>query len=487
MIGARRPPAFVGTWAAVWVLAVGLQLGLGFGSDATFHSPHLIFWIVVIGAGGCAVVSIAIVVRAFVERVAETALLGSFLTGVSLLPLAHGLLIPGVLYGENDGVVLSVQLAVPIAGVVLLPLLRPDRALARWRIWVCAHLVLVTATAGLLLLAPDALPAATTGSLPAVGFALGALAICLALSVRQLRLALISRRWPALAISAGIALVGAAPMIFVAGSLFGAAFWSAHVLDITGVLLASVTALVAHRRGATLRDVLAPIEATTPLRALEIGLDPVVHELVADLERKDPITRDHVIRTARLAVLVATEMGLPPAEVRDVGLGAILHDIGKLAVPDEILNKSGPLDEDEFAVMRTHTVTGDAKVRSSPTLRGAAPFVRGHHERVDGRGYPDGLRGDDIPLGARIVAACDAWDAMSHTRQYREGMDHYRVEAILREHQGSQWDADVIGVLLGLGDHSRTQLDSAALDRVGREMPETHAEPLACCREALPV
>ena len=487
MTGARRPISFVGTWVAVWVSALGLQLGLGFGSEATFRSPHLIFWIVVVGAGGCAVVSVLVVARAFAEGTAETALLGSFLTGVSLLPLAHGLLIPGVLYGENNGVVLSVQLAVPIAGIVLLPLLRPDRAARHWRIWVCGNLLLVASIAVFLLLAPDALPAATTGSLPAVGFAVGAVAICIALSLRQLRLATISQRWPALAISAGLALIGAAPMVFIAGSVFGAAFWSAHVLDISGVFLAAITAAVAHRRGATLRDLLAPIEATTPLRSLEIGLDPIVHELVADLERKDAITRDHVIRTARLSVLVATEMGLSPAEIRDVGLGAILHDIGKLSIPDAVLNKPGRLDDGEFEVMKTHAVAGYETVRASPTLRGAAPFVRGHHERVDGRGYPDGLRGDDIPFGARIVAACDAWDAMSHTRQYRAGMDHDRVEAILREHRGAQWDAEVVDVLLGLGDRSRAQLESDTLDRVGREQPEAHTDIGTCCRDALPV
>lgn len=487
MFGAHRPTGFVATWAAVWILGLALQLGLGFASDATFGSPHLIFWIVVVGASGCTAVSVVVVARATAEGVAETALLGSFLTGVSLLPLAHGFLIPGVLYGENHAVVLSSQLAVPVAGVALLPLLRPDRSVRRWRAWVGGHLLLVLSITAFLLIAPDALPAASTGSIPAVGLALVALVVCFALSLRQLRLALISQRWPALAIATGIALVGAAPMVFIAGSLFGAAFWSAHILDISGVTFAAVTAALAHRRGATVRDLLAPIEATTPLRSLEIGLDPIVHQLVADLERKDAVTRDHVIRTARLSVLVATEMGLSPAEVRDVGLGAILHDIGKLTIPDAILNKPGRLDHAEFELMKTHTTEGFEKVRTSSSLQGAAPFVRGHHERVDGRGYPDGLSGDHIPLGARIVAACDAWDAMSHTRQYREGMSRDRVEAIMREHRGAQWDSAVIDVLLALGERSRAELESDRLNDVGRDLPESHTEADTCCRDALPI
>jgi putative nucleotidyltransferase with HDIG domain len=465
-------------WGLAWIAAAGSQLALGLGTDATYVNEELIFAVVIVAASLCAVFSIAVIVRGFREGIAELALLGSFLTATSLLPLAHAFLIPGVLYGPNPAATTTVQLAVPISGIALLPLLRPSGRATRWREFVLAHLAATVLFAAAMLLWPNLAPAAETGSAPAIALSALALIIALAASAHYLRLAIISQHWHAMTIALGLVLIGTAPLVFIAGGPFSAAFWVSHILDVTGVLFAAGTGLIAFRRGATADALLAPLDGATPLRSLEIGLDPLVHRLVADLDEKDPITREHVVRTARLAVLVASELHLAPLEVRNVGLGAILHDIGKLEIDDAILQKPDRLSDDEFDAMKAHTVTGDRMVRASTVLDPAAPFVRGHHERVDGRGYPDRLAGDDIPLGARIVAACDAFDAMSHTRQYREGMDRDRVVSILREHQGAQWDTRVVEALLRVIDNE-AEID--VLADVGRVGDQT------CCHDALPV
>jgi putative nucleotidyltransferase with HDIG domain len=479
------------TWIiGLWVVALATLLLSSVASDQVWHAPLLLFWVVVIGAGACAVFAAVLVGRAFVSGSAETALFGSFVWAVSILPLAHGLLTPGVLYDANEAFVLSVQLAIPVGAISILPLAFPrsrsaNRMVARWRSLVPAHMAAAGATAIALLVWPDAIPAAPTGGPAAIALALGSMVVAGGLSWRHAGLAVISGSRAAFAVAVGLVLVGSVPSIFLAADGFGLAFWLAHLFDIVGVFLAAALAMVAYRRSGTLVQLLTAVEAVTPLHALEIGLDDVVHRFVADLDEKDEITRDHVVRTARLAVEVSVELRLPPSEIRLVGIGAILHDVGKLMVPDEILTKPGRLTADEFAVVQAHAQAGAELVASSPVLAEVTEIVRGHHERIDGDGYPQGLTGEHIPLGARIVSACDAFDAMANTRQYRAGMGRDRALAVLREHAGSQWDTEVVAALERVALRHEV-LDGGVLDRVGRDVAPDDQHHWCSCRDALP-
>ncbi len=480
------------TWiVGLWFVALATLLLTSVASDTVWHAPVVLFWVVVIGAGGCAVFAAALVVRAFASASPENALFGSFVWAISVLPFAHGLLTPGVLYGENAAFVSSVQLAIPVGAISVLPLAIPrsrlaNRVASRWRWLVPAHMGASAAVAVVLLVWPDAVPAATTGSPAAIAIALGSMMVAGALSWRHAGLAMISGSRAAFAVAVGLVLVGSVPVIFLAADGFGVAFWLAHLFDIAGVFLAATLAMVAYRRSGTLTQLLTAVEAVTPLRSLEVGLDDVVHRFVAELDRKDQITRDHVVRTARLAVEVSTELRLPPTEVRLVGIGAILHDVGKLMVPDEILAKPGRLTAEEFAVVRTHAQAGADLVTSSPVLTEVSEIVRGHHERIDGDGYPQGLSGERIPLGARIVSACDAFDAMANTRQYRTGMGRDRALAVLREHAGSQWDTEVVAALERVALRHDV-LDAGVLDRVGRDVAIETSDHWCSCRDALPI
>jgi putative nucleotidyltransferase with HDIG domain len=474
----------------VWIVALTTLLLTSVTTDVVWYQPVLLFWVVVIGAGACAVFAAVLVVRAFASATAETALFGSFVWAISILPFAHGLLTPGVLYDANEAFALSVQLAIPVGAISILPLALPrsrrsNRMAARWRTLVPAHMGATAILTIVLLVSPDSIPAAPTGSPAAIAIAVASMAVAGGLSWRHAGLAMISGSWAAFAVAVGVVLVGSVPSIFFAADGFGAAFWLAHVFDIVGVFLAAILAMVAYRRSGTLTQLLETVEAVTPLHSLEVGLDDIVHRFVAELDRKDQITRDHVVRTARLAVEVSTELRLPPADVRLVGIGAILHDVGKLMVPGELLAKPGSLTADEFAVIKTHAQLGADLVSTSPVLGPVTEIVRGHHERIDGAGYPQGLSGDRIPLGARIVSTCDAFDAMANTRQYREGMGRDRALTILREHAGAQWDADVVAALERVvGRHDL--LDAGVLDRVGRDVVLDDAHHWCSCRDALP-
>jgi HD-GYP domain-containing protein (c-di-GMP phosphodiesterase class II) len=152
----------------------------------------------------------------------------------------------------------------------------------------------------------------------------------------------------------------------------------------------------------------------------------------------------HVERVGELSAAVARILGLSEHETRRIALAGRLHDIGKAAIPTAILGKPGPLDEHEWHYMRQHTVIGERMVLASATLAETAPLIRSSHERVDGNGYPDRLHGTSIPLGARIIAVCDAFDAMTSDRVYRQALGTRAALAELTRHAGSQFDPTVV-------------------------------------------
>jgi HD-GYP domain-containing protein (c-di-GMP phosphodiesterase class II) len=141
-------------------------------------------------------------------------------------------------------------------------------------------------------------------------------------------------------------------------------------------------------------------------------------------------------------------LGLRRDELDELARAAQLHDLGKLAVPDEILLKPGPLDEREWAFVRQHTIVGERILRASPALRSVATIVRSAHEHWDGSGYPDGLVGEDIPLAARIVCACDSYDAMTSDRPYREALPPEEALNELMRLAGAQFDPNIVRVVV---------------------------------------
>ncbi len=175
----------------------------------------------------------------------------------------------------------------------------------------------------------------------------------------------------------------------------------------------------------------------------------VIAALAEALLERDRYTGEHSESVVDLVDAVARGLGLPAAEADHVKAAALLHDIGKVAIPDDILNKPGPLDDDEWKVMREHPAIGERILRAIPGMGPIARIVRHEHERFDGAGYPDGISGDQIPIGARIILACDAYHAMTSDRPYRKGMSHADAVRELSEHAGSQFDPKVTELLIG--------------------------------------
>jgi diguanylate cyclase (GGDEF)-like protein/putative nucleotidyltransferase with HDIG domain len=183
-------------------------------------------------------------------------------------------------------------------------------------------------------------------------------------------------------------------------------------------------------------------------QGLEESYVGTAEALAAALEAKDDYTADHARSIAELAVAVGQELGLDDAAVRDLRFGAVFHDIGKIAIPDAILNKPGPLTDEEHRIMERHPVAGEQILRPVPFFADVRRIVRHDHERWDGTGYPDGLRGPQIPLGARIVFVVDAYHAMVSDRPYREAIPEPDAREELRRSAGSQFDPDVVEAFL---------------------------------------
>lgn len=199
-----------------------------------------------------------------------------------------------------------------------------------------------------------------------------------------------------------------------------------------------------------------------------------VTAVVEALERRDPYTGGHVRRVVAYSVLLGCEMGLNREELRDLHLAATLHDVGKVAIPDRILGKTSPLDPDEAEIMRGHPVEGAAIVShlDKPwVLHG----VRSHHERVDGKGYPDGLTDPEIPQAARIIAVADTYDAMTTNRPYRTGLPHERAAAEILGSAGTQLCPRVVAAFRALCDAGRFSLESA--EEVVREISDENPQP----------
>jgi putative nucleotidyltransferase with HDIG domain len=166
------------------------------------------------------------------------------------------------------------------------------------------------------------------------------------------------------------------------------------------------------------------------------------------VEMQDAYTANHANEVADLALRVGERMGIGGVELDRLRYGALLHDVGKIGVPAEILRKPGPLTPDERARMDEHTAIGARMLERIPFLAPVAPLVRAAHERHDGGGYPDGLRGGEIPRGAMVIAACDAFHAMTSDRPYREAMSVEAAEAELRANAGTQFAPQVVEALL---------------------------------------
>ncbi|MGB9203372.1 MAG: HD domain-containing phosphohydrolase [Terriglobales bacterium] len=189
------------------------------------------------------------------------------------------------------------------------------------------------------------------------------------------------------------------------------------------------------------------------LSELEKSYDITLEALGDALDLKDAETFGHTRRVTAFTIALASRMGLPKEQIRVIARGAFMHDIGKMAIPDKILNKPGKLTDDEMAIMREHAYLGYNMLRKIPFLAEAAEIVYAHQERYDGTGYPRRLKGDEIPLGARMFSIADTLDAMTMDRAYRPAQSFQAAREEIERWSGRQFDPEIVKIFLETPDH----------------------------------
>jgi HD-GYP domain-containing protein (c-di-GMP phosphodiesterase class II) len=181
---------------------------------------------------------------------------------------------------------------------------------------------------------------------------------------------------------------------------------------------------------------------------VNLSSEQVIIALAAAAEAKDAYTESHPQRVANTALHLGSRLGFQESDLIALYRGGLIHDIGKIAVPEAILRKPGPLNAGEERQMRAHTIIGEGIVKPLPSAADLLPIIRHHHERFDGGGYPDGLAGHKIPLLARIVSVCDAYDALASDRPYRARLNPQEAIETLMRGAGQQWDRELVSLLL---------------------------------------
>jgi HD-GYP domain-containing protein (c-di-GMP phosphodiesterase class II) len=225
-------------------------------------------------------------------------------------------------------------------------------------------------------------------------------------------------------------------------------WWYYHLLMLAAVGLAVRALLVERSRGQSFRSIIeAALQLEVSVEIEEFDVEAVA-ALVAAVEVKDRETQGHNHRVAELCVRIGRELGMSASELRTLARSGLLHDVGKLGIPDAILHKQGPLSEADWTVMKTHPEIGLRILKRCGHFRRELLAVLYHHERIDGSGYPHGLAGDAIPVEARIVAVADTYDVLTSDRPYRNARTEGEAIATAEQEAGAHLDRRMVGALL---------------------------------------
>ena len=446
-----RRDAFLPLLIACGVVAVLPPALIHFVSrDQVMLSSGTHFWSVVLSSVLATLAGIALSYGGWRRGDARAVLVGTAFTVMASLLLVHGFASPGFIVEMNGVVSLTGAATLPVGGVILalsaLPSTRSPRAVTPL-LWLQGGLMVGVVALGLIALwLPELVPnVPDPASLPAIALLVVGLGFYGLLALRALHTVLLTRRRADLGVFVGLVWLAGALVPALMQSYLDLSWWLGHGLEVAGVLLVGVPVAADLFRASPSRPLAGDLSGAEIVSAEEAFLGSQVGGLVRRLAAKDAYTEGHTRRVALLAVEVGEELGLPPARLRELATGGLLHDIGKLAVPDEVLKKPGKLDDDEYAVVQKHAIWGDALLGRLGFSSRIRRLVRDHHERLDGTGYPHGATA--LSLETRVLAVCDVYDALRSDRVYREAWVHERAIALLRHEAEAKFDARCVEAL----------------------------------------
>jgi HD-GYP domain-containing protein (c-di-GMP phosphodiesterase class II) len=418
----------------------------------TYNAP-LHFYAVGFSALVAAVAAAGLTVIGARRGDTRTVVVGTAFAAMASLLALHGLSTPGYLVGNNGVIALTGGATLPVGAVILAcsAFLQPHR-IVNMRPLILAELALtalILALGGSALIWPKFVPSVPAPNSPA---AMAVLAIGLVsfglLAWRALRTFLLTQRGLDLAVLVGIAWLGTAtvPALMMDFSRLG--WWMGHEIELDGILLVGVAVAIDFARAAQSRPLSGDLGGADLVAAEDVFLGSHVRALTVRLAEKDEYIERHTRRVALRAVQVGELLGLSGNRLRSLAIGGLVHDIGKLSIPDEILKKPGALNSEEYALVQRHPAWGR---RLLAELGGFSDAVRelvlNHHERLDGTGYPRGLADSELSLDVRILAVCDVYDALISRRVYRPAWSHEDAIALLRAEAGTAFDERCVHAL----------------------------------------
>jgi HD-GYP domain-containing protein (c-di-GMP phosphodiesterase class II) len=424
-------------------------------SDREFELPTLHVVAVTGTASLAAAVSVLMTRAALRRNDTRAGLVGVAFTATAGLMMIHGLATPGIIleeYGRNATVGLAGVLAVPSGGILLAAaVLAPSAMVSGKRLVVgcqAGAIAALVAFGAAGLLHPALIPLVPLTIEPWVYVVLFPVSLIYAwLARRALVTYHLTGRRADLAIAVGMVWLGGSIVIYLLSEVWSFSFWMAHLLELIGFLAVAGAVAVDLARQVPSHHLYRRVEGSDLLESEERLLGGYVRSLTATMELRDPSTREHSRRVAALAMRVGMRMGLPAPALRRLAVAGLLHDIGKLQVPERILNKPDRLTDEEFAVIRLHPGYGADLLAHLGGFEREHPIVRSHHERWDGHGYPDGIADEQIPLEARILSVCDVYDALISKRAYREPWTHERALAQIVSETGTAFDPACVDAL----------------------------------------
>jgi len=440
--------------AAAFVAIVPAALLHFVGREKVYIGGWIHFGGVALGAGVATAAAIALTVAGARQRDGHAVLVGCAFSVMAALLCLHGLATPGVIVDMNGVVAFTGGATLPVGGAILalgaLSALRRPAAVRPLLSLLAVGVIAIFALGAAAIVEPDLVPAVPEPGSPTAWIVLVVgLAFYAVLFWRALRTFRLTQRRADLVVAVGIVWLAAALPAALLLGYWNLGWWLGHVFEVVGI--AAVGFTVAHdlRRGAARsRPLLGDLKGADLVAEEEAFLGSHIRALLVALAEKDAYTEEHTRRVALRAVQVGEELGLAPERQRELALGGLLHDIGKLSVPDGILKKPEALTDVEFAEVKNHVESGEALLRE---LGGFSDMVhrlvRSHHERLDGSGYPDAVHADALSLDVRILAVCDVYDALISTRVYREAWSHERAMTFLREGSGMAFDSSCVEAL----------------------------------------
>jgi putative nucleotidyltransferase with HDIG domain len=454
-----------------------------FGSPAEdSHAIYVFHFVVVIVttavAGGAAFWLTVIGAR---RADARAVLVGTAFSAMSALLFLHGLATPDVLLAEQPG---DQTPLLAFAGGATLPVGGAILALAAWpsmlRSDAVPRILRLQAVVTTSIIAVGALGFADEGILPTqpaanspaalVLFAVG-IVLLAAVAWRALRTFILTRRAADLLVVCGMCLL----MVSLGASLTFEAWtigwWAAHALELAGIAMVGIPVAADLMRMSQSRPLAGDLSGVELVSKEEAYLGAHVRSLMIALAAKDESTEGHTRRVAELAVQVGEVLGLSANRLRALAIGGLLHDIGKMQIPDSILKKPGPLEDEEYEVVKRHPEWGDQLAGELGLSQRVRRLIRHHHERLDGTGYPDGKVSEQIDLDVRILAVCDVYDALISKRVYRDAWSPLQALRTLKAEEGTAFDGRCVAALeqvvtSGAEAESRTRVPAGPRTRL---------------------